>query len=340
MAVLLLAGCAPAVSQQPPALEAQDWSGPPSLIPFRTAGRLLPASLPAAPDEFSAEVPDAPSVVSVAARSEGESSSAARPAPMPKGGADSAAHVRTAPPPSASKKFHWGPALRQSLLLLAMEHGFRVASQDFTRRRLKGPFFQDWFDSVTNISGWDDGDSVQANYLGHPMQGAVSGYIQIQNDPSGMRQEFGSSPGYWKSRMRATAWAAAFSAQYELGPISDASIGNSGQRKGSKGAVDLVITPVCGLGWLLTEDMVDRYLIRRFEQNSQRPHWKAILRTGLNPSRSFANILRKKVPWHRDTRDGVTAASAEAPPPPPAAAPPAPAPPVDPAKPSCTQPYQ
>lgn len=344
IAVLLLAGCAPVVSQQLPAYEAQDWSDPALLVRFRATGHFLPHTFPAPADEFSLPAPDAPSALSAAATSDGDSSSAAHPAPKPKGGADSASPVRPAPPPSASRKFHWAPALRQSLLLLAIEHGFRLGTQDFTRKQLKGPFFQDWFDSVTNISGWDDGDSLIGNYVGHPMQGAIAGYIQIQNDPTGMRQQFGKSPEYWKSRMRALAWSAAFSVQYELGPLSDASIGNSGLKDGSKAAVDLVITPVAGLGWLVTEDAVDRYVIGKLEQKTQRPHWKAILRTGLNPSRSFANVLRHKAPWHRDTREGSAAASGESPRPatprPPAATPPAPAPPVDSAKPSCAQPCQ
>lgn len=140
--------------------------------------------------------------------------------------------------------------------------------QLYTRKRLAGPFFQDWFDSVSGMSGWGDRDPFLGNYIGHPMQGAVAGYIQIQNDPRGMSLEFGRSPEYWKSRMRATAWSAAYSAQYELGPLSDASIGNSGQKKGTKGAVDLVITPVVGLGWMLTEDFLDKYVIRSLEQKT------------------------------------------------------------------------
>jgi hypothetical protein len=220
-----------------------------------------------------------------------------------------------------------------------------LGTQRFTRKNtVEGPFFRDWSDSLRGtLSQWDDHDSFWGNYVGHPIQGAVASYIQIQNDPAGIRQEFGSSPEYWKSRMRATAWSAAFSTQFELGPISEATLGNVGKRKGAGGAQDLVVTPIAGLGWTVTEDMVDRYLIRSLEQKSNNRGLRALARTVLNPSRGFANLLRRKAPWHRDTRDGVTVAAESVRPPAPqpaAAASPAaaPAPPEAPNGESCSQP--
>jgi hypothetical protein len=245
--------------------------------------------------------------------------------------------VRPAEP--SSQKFHWAPALRQSLLFLGVEHGFRM-TQLYTRKRLAGPFFQDWFDSVTGTAGWSDQDAFSANYIGHPMQGAIASYIHIQNDPGGIHREFGRDPEYWRSRIRAMAWSAAYSVQFELGPVSEATIGNVGQKKGTAGAVDLVVTPVAGLGWMVTEDALDKYVIRRLEQKSQNRNLRALARSLLNPSRSFANLMRRKAPWHRDTRDGVAVAG-ESPRPPaprPAAAVRPPSDPVvDPAK-SCDTP--
>ena len=33
------------------------------------------------------------------------------------------------------------------------------------------------------MSGWNDGNPVITNYVGHPMMGAITGFVQIQNDP-------------------------------------------------------------------------------------------------------------------------------------------------------------
>lgn len=270
--------------------EGAPWGGTASVVPTE----------PAAP-------PDAPSTLREAEPAEGDSSSS-RPAVAQPDYGGGASVVRPAAV-TPSQKFHWEPALRQSFLFLLIEHGFRAGTQGYTRQRtVEGPFFQDWFDSVGGIRGWDDGDAFAANYIGHPMQGAAAGYIQVQNDPKGITQEFGRSPEYWKSRMKATAWSAAYSVQSELGPLGEATIGNVGQKRGTGGAVDLVVTPVAGLGWMVTEDALDKYVIRRVEQKSQSRNLRALTRSLLNPSRSFANLLRRKPPWHRDTRDGVTVA--------------------------------
>jgi hypothetical protein len=101
-----------------------------------------------------------------------------------------------------------------------------------------------------------------------------------------------------------------------LGPLSEASIGNVGQKKGTAGAVDLVVTPTAGMGWTVTEDMLDKYVILRLERRSQNRGVRAVSRSLLNPSRSFANLMRGKAPWHRDTRGGVAAAEVETPRPP------------------------
>jgi len=201
--------------------------------------------------------------------------------------------------------FHWGPALRQATIFLFIEQGGRLL-QKGTREGLKGPFWGDYFRSVKNLGGWNDGDTVMANFVGHPMQGAVSGYIQVQNDDFGKYQEFGLEPDYWRSRMRAMFFSAAYSLNFELGPISEASIGNVGKKPGTMGAIDLVFTPVGGLGWQITEDAMDRFFIRWVERKTDNLGILIITRSMLNPSRAFANILRFRVPWHRDTRPGIT----------------------------------
>ncbi len=205
-------------------------------------------------------------------------------------------------------RFQWGEALRQSALFNSLQHILRFATEDGTRKEIKGPFFRDWFQSVRNLRGWRDGDPFLVNYIGHPIMGAASGYIQIQNDPRGRYLEFEPTrKTYWKSRLKAMAWSAAYSTQFELGPISEASLGNVGRAprpdgKSPMAYVDLVITPTVGTLWLMGEDALDKYLIQRFENRVRNRFWRGMVRSFLNPGRSIANAMRFKGPWHRDRR--------------------------------------
>jgi hypothetical protein len=66
--------------------------------------------------------------------------------------------------------------------------------------------------------------------------------------------------------------------------------------------VDFVMTPVGGLGWMLGEDAVDRFVIRRLEKKWKRPAAMRFFRMVLNPTRSLANVFRFKLPWYRPGR--------------------------------------
>lgn len=196
--------------------------------------------------------------------------------------------------------FQWKPALLQSLQFLMIQHAGRMI-QEKTRRELDGPFFKDYIDAASNIHTWSDGDGILTNYVGHPIMGATAGYIQIFNDPRGRPLEFdGRSRNYWNSRLKALAWSAAYSTLFEIGPLSEASIGNVGKVPPTMAVVDLVITPVGGFGLILLEDWVDKRFIASWEQSGG---FKArFLRIALNPSRSLGNALRWKSPSYRDTR--------------------------------------
>ncbi len=210
--------------------------------------------------------------------------------------------------PDKNAGFQWGPALRQSFLYVALAHAWRFAWEPSTRADLKGPFFKEYFQSVRNLRGWRDGDEAFVNYLGHPMEGAATGFIQIHNDPKGIRQVVGlSNEEYWKSRLKAFGWSMVWSLQFELGPVSEASLGNVGLYPSKKsrhpmGYVDLVITPVLGTGWLIGEDIVDRYLIQYIESKTKNRPVRIAARSFLNPTRAWANMLRGKWPWYRDDR--------------------------------------
>jgi hypothetical protein len=199
--------------------------------------------------------------------------------------------------------FQWKSALVQAGMFASIQHGFRIATEPSSRQNLKGPFFRDWMSSARSVRGWRDGDPHIVNYVGHPMMGATSSYIFVQNDPRGRVRVFGRSREYWASRLRALAFSAAYGAQFELGPFSESSIGNVGIDGKGHSAVDLVVTPVLGLTWQATEDAVDRLVVEKLKRRVKNRVARLALRAGLNPSRSFANALRFKVPWHRDTRE-------------------------------------
>jgi hypothetical protein len=214
--------------------------------------------------------------------------------------------IQTTPKHSATGA-DWLGVVGDSLRFLAIQHAFRLTTEPTTRKEIGGPFFKDYVDSIKGVGGWNDGDEFYVNYLGHPMEGAVAGFILIQND-SRSRSVQVDEPGYLTSRMKAMAFSAVYSAQFEIGPLSEAMIGNIGKNatltrpNGGAGFVDLVITPTVGTAWLMGEDLLDRYVVSIVERRTSNRLIRVMLRSWLNPNRSMANMLRGKAPWYRDTR--------------------------------------
>jgi hypothetical protein len=213
--------------------------------------------------------------------------------------------VKVQPTDSEKSTFQWRSALVDSSIFLGIEQGFRLAQDPLVREGLKGPFFEDYIDSVKSIHGWGDGDPFLTNYFAHPIQGAVTGFIEINNDPRYRSAVIGASSRYWKSRFRAMAFSAAYSLQFEIGPISEASIGNVQLHSRNDGVVDWVITPTLGTVWIVEEDLVDKYIIRKVERHTRNVTVLALARTFLNPCRGFSNIMGRHAPWHRDDRPGI-----------------------------------
>jgi hypothetical protein len=238
--------------------------------------------------------------------------------------------------PAATKEhFHWGPALWQSLEFLVAEHAFRLATDPYARHLLfHRPLWQDYWSSLSDfhMNRWGDGDSFLVNYIGHPMQGAVTGNIFLQNDPQGRSASFGKSSAYWHSRLKAWVWAAAYSTYFEIGPVlSETALGNEGgytyvpgcgwylkchpipdkhykPPTNNTGWVDFVITPTVGIGWIVMEDAIEREIVDRIAKDSHAAKYKA-MRSALAPSKTLANVLAGKYPWYRyPTEDSVAAA--------------------------------
>jgi hypothetical protein len=199
----------------------------------------------------------------------------------------------------------WGHLVASSFAFLMVSHSYRYATESTTRRSFHKPYFPNYVAAVENLHGWADGDPFIVNYVGHPMQGAVSSFIWQHDDRAYRTVEFGRNRPYWKEKLRGMAFAYVYSVQFEIGAVSEASIGHIQSYYPQVGFVDHVITPTVGMGWAVTEDAIDRMIIQRLEARVPNPYFRLFARGVLNPSRSFANLMEGNVPWHRDDRPGV-----------------------------------
>lgn len=213
------------------------------------------------------------------------------------------------PPPAAKPKKErtaYGKIVLESLLFLGVEHSYRLGKEDKTREQLKGRFFHDWFASVKNLRGWDDGGTFFSNYICHPVQGSVSAFIFAQNHPQSRRAKFGANKEYVHAKLKQLAFSTIYSTQFEIGPISECSLGNLGQKfgpepwqqRGLQSYVDQVITPLVGTAWSIGEDYIDQKYIR--SMLAQHRYLGKILSGLLNPTRMMANALAFHPPWYRN----------------------------------------
>jgi len=219
--------------------------------------------------------------------------------------------------------FHWGRALFESFTFLAIEQAY-VVHEDYRWVVIENgvPLNHYWRDYKQSLhswleSGWNDGDPLMYGYLGHPIQGALTSYIQIQNDPHGDGLEFSNTKEYWHSRLRATLWNAVYSTQWNIGPLSEITVEKYGSKVRSPwnqdgtwpctgkhcysgvGQIDLVMTPVGGFLWMLSEDLLDKNIARRVEGETRNHFLIDFTRCALNPIRGGASILHGRAPWWR-----------------------------------------
>jgi len=217
--------------------------------------------------------------------------------------------VSSAIAPKADSKpagVQWKPLINRSLRFLILENAFRYATEAETRDPGQ-PYFNGYLNAVGNLHGWSDGDPFYVNYVGHPMQGAVAGYIWTLTDTQYRYVHFGKDPAYWKSRLRAGAFAWGYSEWTEIGPVmSEAAIGNIQAFPPQQGFVDHVVTPVIGMGWMIAEDVMDEYVVRYIERKTQNRVLRAAVRGGANPARSLANVLSGQWPWARPRDHAAT----------------------------------
>jgi hypothetical protein len=201
----------------------------------------------------------------------------------------------------ASGPTDWTKVIGNSLRLASLEHVTRLMLQPETRRELSGPFLADYRRSVRRPQGWNDGNPWTVNYIGHSIHGAAAGFVWIdaQRNPK-------NAPGYsrefWLSHGQAALWAAAYSLQFEMGPFSEASIGNVGMHPGTTGWVDHVVTPLGGLVFMVLEDWIDRKVILAIERKTGNVFVRMVARVAFNPSRSMSAMAQGQMPWTRADR--------------------------------------
>ena len=205
--------------------------------------------------------------------------------------------------------YNWVGAISQTLLFTTVGHVFRVASEEKTRRELDGPFIKDWLKSAGALfdSGWSDGGRDFTNYVIHPLSGGVYGHIYRQNHPQDRDIRIALSKEYLGHMGKTTIFSFIASLAWEIGPYSEASIGNVGLRNTPESQQmtwgDVVITPLLGVwGVMLIEDLFERFVIRKVEAKTANRWIKAAVRIPLTPTRSAANLMAIKRPDYRPDR--------------------------------------
>lgn len=200
------------------------------------------------------------------------------------------------------QQVQWKSLLRGELLFLATMHAYRVGTEASTREALQNGVGGGYFSALAALHGWSDGDGYYETYLGHPIQGAVAGYMWIHNDPKYRVVEFGRNRDYWMSRMRAYAWSYVEIEQFKVGLLSEATIGQISRYCCAYGFNDHVITSNGGLVWMVGEDAIDRYIVRKIEDHTHNVPVRILARVGLNPVQGMANLMNLQYPWHRENR--------------------------------------
>lgn len=222
--------------------------------------------------------------------------------------------------PPSSDKFAFKRAFIETFDVNLFFHVWRAAFDPGLRYNLAHkPLWHDYIASFSgyDMSHWGDGDDFVVNDVGHPLEGAVFGRVFLQNSPRSQVM-IGKNRQYWMSRLKALGWAAAWSTQLEIGPVSETMFGNQGgftyvpncgttllclhdprypkPPTTNTGWTDFVVTPLIGTAWILGEDTIDKYVVMPIARN-HRILGGRVLRSALEPSRSFAAIFAGKFPW-------------------------------------------
>jgi hypothetical protein len=209
-------------------------------------------------------------------------------------------------------RVHWGQlVISTTLFLTFLNAGNLYTGYWYRVETTQGDWFDRWIDSAADWhwNRWADDNPFLDDYIGHPMMGAITNDLWIQNDPKSMTLVQSNTWPYWRRMLRATAFATAVHFEWKLGPVGEAGFGHNGDHPQvvsggvtyGTGDVELVTTPVIGGLWTMAEDSLDKHVITHLEAKSRNP-FALFAYQFLNPARGAANILRFRPPWYRDTR--------------------------------------
>ncbi len=160
---------------------------------------------------------------------------------------DAGAITPLAPSQGQPVEASWRVITTDSLRFLLVQHGARIAFRARVREGLKGPFFEDYWDTLsTRPTSFWDGDPWFTNFVAHPIQGSVVYRTARVNGAS-------RSEAFW--------WGVLYSTQFELGLLGEAAIGNI-----PISPVDLVVTPLAG--WAL--GVAEEWLVARLPERGER----------------------------------------------------------------------
>jgi hypothetical protein len=209
-------------------------------------------------------------------------------------------------------RVHWRQLLISSAVFITWQNTANLYSSYWYRyETTTGNWWTRYRNSVTGykFSVWSDGNPFLDDYVGHPFMGAITNALWIQNDPKGMTLEFSNTKPYWKSRLRALAFSTVYSTEWKLGPIGESGVGHQGDHisyddghaRNETGFVSLVTTPVGGTLWTITEDIMDKKVVRRLDDWNRNP-FLLMGYSFLTPAHTTGNLLRFRPPWYRDSR--------------------------------------
>ena len=210
--------------------------------------------------------------------------------------------------------------MREWWLWIATEQVERIVKEPKTRDQLSGPFFGDWFKTVSDyhFDNWDDGGQKLTSYLAHPSQGAIAEAIFWQNNDN-VRftdQDF-RSPVYRNAVLQAFAFATVDAVLWKMGPLSESSIGNVGMPVhwwdrdckeihipcvDRTGVSDMVMNEVGGTALTIGFQWLDKHVQKGIERRAQSRFLIDTTRIFTNPPQSIANLVRFQLPWYRDNR--------------------------------------
>lgn len=200
-----------------------------------------------------------------------------------------------AAPEGSMKKAH-----KEALFFVFTLQGLRFLDGDIRCGGVCGKFWDKWGSAFSNLDRWPDGDSPETNYLEHGwIEGATFISVYMQNNAyckNGEDKIKILSKQYLKTIGKATLFAGVWSTEFEIGPISESTIGPD--RYNKNGIVDYIITPVGG-ALTATGELI---IYRKATVPMLRSKYRVVRVLGkvsstLTPGRSFANLMRGKPPW-------------------------------------------